>query len=152
MRFVRHPKDFWAGILFLAFGVAAIWIARNYPIGTASRMGPGYFPRGLGALLIGMGFILSLRALKLSGTPITFGSMRPLLIVLGSVVLFGLLAPKLGIVVATLALIVASSIAAGEFRWKESVLSAILLAAFTVAAFGYGLKLQLPIWPRLLVS
>ena len=55
MPFIRSPKDFWAGILFIAFGTAAIAIAVNYPVGTAGRMGPGYFPRGLGILLILIG-------------------------------------------------------------------------------------------------
>ena len=111
MTFIQSPKDFWAGILFITFGLAAVLIAREYPIGTAGRMGPGYFPRVLGLMMIGLGAILSLRALKLKGTPIQFGSFKPLLIVLGSVIIFALLAPKLGLVLATIALILSSSVA-----------------------------------------
>ena len=55
MAFIRHPKDFFAGLLFIAFGIAAIAIGSNYPLGTAARMGPGYFPRILGILLIALG-------------------------------------------------------------------------------------------------
>ena len=147
MSVIRNPRDFWAGILFAAFGVAAIVIARDYSMGTAGRMGPGYFPRGLGSILILLGLILAVRALRLRGHPIQFGSFQPLLIVLGSVLVFGLAAPKLGLIVATILLIVISSMASHEFRWKEAVVSAMLLAAFTLAAFVYGLKLQLPTWP-----
>ena len=52
---IREPKDFWAGVMFFAFGVAAIVIGTAYPVGTAARMGPGYFPRILGILLIVLG-------------------------------------------------------------------------------------------------
>src|SRR5207249_8596630 len=94
---IREPKDFWAGVMFFAFGVAAIVIGSAYPIGTAARMGPGYFPRILGILLIVLGAVLSLRGLRTPGSGITFGSFVPMLVVLGSVVLFGLTALKIGL-------------------------------------------------------
>ena len=147
MTFVRSPKDFWAGILFIAFGVAAVTIAYNYPLGTAGRMGPGYFPRGLGFIMIGLGSILSLRALKLAGGKIQFGSFKPLLIVLGSVLIFAVAAPTLGVIIATILLIAISSTAAYDYRWKESIIAALAIATFTYAAFIWGLSLQLPVWP-----
>jgi uncharacterized membrane protein YqjE len=70
-----------------------------------------------------------------------------LLIVLGSVVVFALFAPKLGLVVSTILLILMSSTADKEYRWKESMIAALVLAVFTIAAFSWGLKLQLPVWP-----
>lgn len=152
MQFIRSPKDFWAGILFIAFGVAAIAIAINYPVGTAGRMGPGYFPRALGVLLIVIGGILALKALRMPGVPLSFGDIRPLVIVLGSIALFGLLAPYFGMVVATVALIIVSSLASHEFHLKTAIISAILLSIFSVAAFGYGLNLQLPLWPAFLAK
>jgi len=87
-------------VLFIAFGLLAILIAREYPVGTAARMGPGYFPRGLGILMVALGAILALRALRISGTKIQFGSPKPLLIVPGSVILFALAATKPGLFVA----------------------------------------------------
>jgi uncharacterized membrane protein YqjE len=147
MSFVRNPKDFWSGVLFISFGLAAIIVAREYPVGTAARMGPGYFPRGLGILMLVLGAILALRSLRIAGTKIEFGSFKPLLIVLGSVVVFALFAPKLGLVVSTILLILMSSTADKEYRWKESMIAALVLAVFTIAAFSWGLKLQLPVWP-----
>lgn len=152
MQFIRSPKDFWAGILFIAFGAAAIGIAVNYPVGTAGRMGPGYFPRGLGVLLIVIGGILAVKALRTPGSPLSFGDLRPLVIVLGSIALFGLLAPYFGMVVATVALIIVSSFASHEFHLKTAIISSILLSIFSVAAFGYGLNLQLPLWPAFLAK
>jgi len=147
MSFIRNPKDFWAGVLFIAFGLAAVIIARDYALGTAGRMGPGYFPRGLGIIMIALGLILSLRAVRMTGPRIQFGSFKPLLIVLGSVIVFAMAAPRLGLIVATILLIVISSTASHEFRLKEALISSVALAAFTLAAFVYGLKLQLPTWP-----
>lgn len=147
MRLIKNPKDFWAGVLYIVFGVGAIAIAYDYPVGSAGRMGPGYFPRGLGIILIVLGLILGLRALKLRGAPLSFPAFKPILIIIVSVVLFGLAAPKLGLMAATIILVIVSSMASDEFTWKASILSSIFLAIFTLAAFAYGLKLQLPIWP-----
>ena len=69
--------------MFIAFGIGAIAIGSNYTLGTAARMGPGYFPRILGILLITLGAILALRALRLRGTPCPRCKWRPTSIVLG---------------------------------------------------------------------
>ena len=150
MALVRHPKDFVAGLLFVAFGIAAIAIGSNYPLGAAARMGPGYFPRLLGGLLITFGAIIALRGLKLTGKPIAFGSLRPMVIVLGSVVLFGLLSPHLGLVLASVMLILLSSAASSEFHWREALASGIVLAGGAVLVFILGLGLQFSVWPPFL--
>jgi hypothetical protein len=144
---IPRPKDFCAGLLFVAFGVFAIIIARNYPLGTAARMGPGYFPHLLGILLIVLGAALSLTALRGQGPPLPGWKWRPVSIVLLSVVAFGLVLTHAGLVLSTIGLIVVASTASREFRLRESVISGILLAALSVGVFVIGLKLQLPIWP-----
>jgi hypothetical protein len=144
---IPRPKDFYAGLLFVAFGVFAIVIARNYPLGTAARMGPGYFPRLLGILLVVLGAALSLTALRGRGPALPGWKWRPVSIVLLSVVAFGLVLTHAGLVLSTIGLIVVASTASPEFRLKESLLSGILLAALSVGVFVIGLKLQLPIWP-----
>ena len=152
MAFIRHPKDFFAGLLFIAFGIAAIVIGSGYALGTAARMGPGYFPRILGILLIALGAALSLRALRLTGPPIPAFKWRPLLIVLGSVAVFGLILNHVGVVFSTIFLIVTASAASHEFRLRESLIAAVALAALAVGVFVIGLKLQLPIWPPILAE
>lgn len=150
MSLIRNPKEFGSGCLFAGFGLAAIVIGASYPIGTAARMGPGYFPRGLGMILLALGAILLIKSFRSKGAAIAIKDVRPLLIVLGSVVLFGLTVVPLGLVVSTVLLIVAASTASHEFRWKEATIASVLLAGFVVLAFGYGLKLQLPILPPFL--
>ena len=147
MSIIRHPKDFYSGLIFIGFGVAAIVIGSNYALGTAARMGPGYFPRILGILLIILGAALSLRALRVQGSPVPSWKWRPTLIVLGSVILFGVIVNTVGLVLSTIILIVLSSAASHEFRYKEALVSGVLLATLAVAVFVIGLKLQLPIWP-----
>ncbi len=152
MSWIRNPKEFGSGCLFAVSGLAAIVLGAGYPVGTAARMGPGYFPRGLGMILIALGLVLVLKSLRTQGARISIPTLKPMLIVLGSVALFGLTVVPLGLVLATILLIVVSSTASHEFRWKESLVASVLLAAFVVAAFGYGLKLQLPTWPAFLVG
>lgn len=147
MNFVRHPKDFYAGVLFVAVGIFAIVIAAGYPMGTAARMGPGYFPRILGILLILLGGALALRSLKLQGSPIPTWKWRPVIVVLGSVVLFGEIVDFVGLAISTVVLILLSSWASTEFRLKEALISGVALAVLTVLVFVIALKLQLPIWP-----
>ena len=144
---IRNPKDFWSGALFIAVGIAAIVLGSNYALGTAARMGPGYFPRILGILLIVLGGILALRATRTPGGPIARVHWRPTIIVLGSVVLFGAIVRPLGVALSTVILIVASSAASREFRPREALIAGIVLAALAVGVFVVGLQIQLPIWP-----
>jgi hypothetical protein len=147
MAVVRSPKDLVAGLMFVGIGIAAIVIASNYTLGTAARMGPGYFPRILGILMILLGAIIALRSLRVSGPPLPGWKWRPVLVVLGSVIVFGFALNWLGLVLSTILLIVLSSAASTEFRPKEAAISSVLLAALVVGVFVIGLKLQIGIWP-----
>lgn len=152
MDVVRHPKDFWAGVFFIALGGGACLIALGYTAGTAARMGPGYFPRSLGLLLAVLGAALVLRSFRLDGEPIAFPTLKPLVIVLAAVLVFALVVTSAGLVLSTIVLVLMASTASHEYRPKESVLAAVALAAFVVIAFHYGLSLQLPTWPPALVD
>ena len=147
MSFIRSPKDFWAGVVFVSLGIAAIVIGDNYNLGTAARMGPGYFPRILGILLIVLGTIITLRGVRINGEAIPAWKWRPLLVVSGSVVMFGAIVPTLGVLISTVLLIVAASAASHEFRPKEALIIGVGLAVLSVGVFIIGLKLILPIWP-----
>ncbi|MFI4951661.1 MAG: tripartite tricarboxylate transporter TctB family protein [Burkholderiales bacterium] len=147
MAHIPRPKDFYAGLLFVAFGVLAIVLGLSYPLGTAARMGPGYFPRLLGILLIVLGAALSVRALRGTGPPLPGWKWRPVTIVLLSVVAFGTVLTHAGLVLSTTGLIAVASTASHEYRFRESLISGVVLAALSVGVFVLGLKLQLPIWP-----
>jgi len=144
---ISNPKDFWAGALFVAIGVGTIILGSRYTLGSAARMGPGYFPRILGILLIVLGAVLALRGTRTSGPPLPRFHWRPLVVVLGSVVLFGAIVNWMGVALSTVILIVAASAASREFRPREALIAGVLLATLAVGVFVIGLQLQLPIWP-----
>ena len=147
MSLVRHPKDFWSGLLFAGIGAFALIYGSKYTLGTAARMGPGYFPRILGILMIVLGALLALRAFRVRGERVPGWKWRPTLLVLGSVVLFGAIVKIVGMAIATVILILVASAASHEFRPKEALIAGGFLAALAVAVFVLGLNLQLPIWP-----
>lgn len=151
---IKSQKDFWAGLMFIAFGVAFAWGATAYNIGTAARMGPGYFPIILGVLLAVIGAVVCLQALgKVTNPTERVGSIawKPFLLVLGSVVVFGLIVLKLGLLIAIIALILIAS-RADITSWKQAIVLAIGMAIFCYLVFVLGIKLQFPVWPAFLQS
>lgn len=146
---IRNPKNFCAGLFFTAFGLAGAWIARGYPIGTAVRMGAGYFPIMLGGVLAVLGLVITGKSLV--GPTETSPRLlwRPLLLISVSVVLFGLLIRPLGLVLTTVLLVLVSGFAGVSFRWRESLALGALLALLSAALFVYGLGLLFPLWPGL---
>jgi putative tricarboxylic transport membrane protein len=148
---IASPKDFWAGLLFGGLGLfAALYAATHYKVGSALRMGPGYFPMGVGGLVALLGLVLVLRSLKLSGPPLGRLHLRPTLLVLGASLAFGYLLKPLGLVLASALLVVVGAAGGHEFRWREAALLALALAAFAVGVFVYGLELPFPLWPEAL--
>ena len=144
---IRNPRDFWSGVMFVTFGGAGMWLARAFPYGTAARMGPAYFPTVVGALLAGFGLFIAARGLAVDGESVGRFHFRPLMMILASLVLFGLLLERIGFVSAVFILVVLSSMGGHEIRWRETLLVASALAFGTVLLFVYALKLQIPIWP-----
>src|SRR5262245_21591608 len=59
---ITNGKDFWAGLMFIAFGLAFMYKAQDYAMGTSVRMGPAYFPTVLGGMLAVLGAIVLFRA------------------------------------------------------------------------------------------
>lgn len=143
--FIRHPKDFWSGVIFLCMGLAAVIIGRDYTMGTAGRMGPGYFPTILGGILAIIGVIAMVRSCMRPGEAISRFYVRNLLLVLVAVLLFGFLMRDAGLVPAILAVVLVSAYASPKFTWGSSLLIAIGLAVFAVVVFVKLLGLPMPI-------
>ena len=144
----HNGKDFYSGLIFISFGGFAVIGAKGYPMGTAGRMGPGYFPTVLGGLLILLGLIISIRSLTgIKGESIKEWGIRPLALVLGAVIAFALIVERLGLLLAMLALISVSSLGTTESRLREVAVLFLVLAAMAVGIFAYGLKLPFRVWP-----
>lgn len=146
---VRNHQDFWAGVMFVLLGLFFAGFGAQHPIGTADRMGPGYFPTALGIIVIALGVILSLGSLsaKATGEKVSRFDWKVLLLVLGSIVLFGLALRPLGLVLAVFLLVAVSSYASHQFSWRGALTNAVVLILMCVAIFDWALSLHIQIWP-----
>ena len=142
---IKHPKDFYAGLMYASVGAGAVLIARGYNLGTSVRMGPGYFPTVLGGLLILVGAISMIRAFLHEGDAIKSFAWKEIFLLLGSVILFGLVVRGAGLVISLSLLVLVSAWASDKFKWKTAVLLAILTSAFSSLVFVKGLGLPFAI-------
>lgn len=149
---IKSQKDFWSGVMFAAFGLFFAWFATDYPMGTAARMGPGYFPFWLGVITALLGAMIALSAMRPGAKQDKVGKFdfRVNLLVLGSVVLFGLLLRPLGLYVSLAVLVIVSSLASHEFGWKVTLANTVFLIVFSYLAFVRGLGLIFPLYPTFL--
>lgn len=143
--FIRNPKDFLSGLMFLAFGGGAIFLGQDYEMGKAVRMGPGYFPMVLAGLLCVVGSVCVIRSLFRGGTPMERLAFKPLLLVVASTLVFGLLLRHAGLLAALATSILISSLASSKFSIKATVMTIVLLTAFCYLVFLKALGLPIPV-------
>ena len=146
--FIRSPKDFCAGLIYLAIGLCAHYIGRELPMGTALKMGPAYFPAVLGWLLGFIGIISVIRSFLKQGEPIPAFAWRPLLLITGATVVFGLLVRGAGLVIALPLFIIMTSFASVKFRWGPTLLLAAISTVLCALVFVKALGVPLPLIGR----
>src|SRR5262245_43529883 len=134
---IRSPRDLGAAATFALLGFAGLWFGRDYDLGTASNMGPGYMPMLLSVGLIMFGIFIGLRALALEGPRLEPIGWRSVVFVLAAIALFALLIETAGLAVATAAVIILSAFASSEASWKETAALALFLTVFCVLVFVY---------------
>lgn len=138
-------SDFWAGIIYMTFGITALLAARDYGLGTALKMGPGYFPSLLAALLTLIGIVSVVRGLRGKGEPVSGLNLRAILFIAGPIILFATLLRGAGLLIALPLLILVSSCASAHFNLKRSLLLAAGLTAFCSTVFIKGLGIPMPL-------
>ena len=146
--FIRSPKDFCAALIYLAMGLGAIYMGRELPMGTALKMGPAYFPAVLGWLLAFIGVLSLIRSFLRKGEPIPAFAWKPLLLITGATVVFGLLVRGAGLVVALPLFIMMTAFASVKFRWGPSLALAAVATVFCALVFVKGLGVPLPLIGR----
>jgi putative tricarboxylic transport membrane protein len=144
---IRSPKDFWAGLIFIAIGGGFVLPAQQYRLGDMHRMGPAMFPTLVGVLLAALGLIIAMRAFALDGAPVPRFEARPIGVSLLAIVLFGVALQWLGLVAAVAVLVLVGAYAARNARPLENLALAAALIAFSVGVFVWLLGLPLPLWP-----
>ncbi len=156
---IGHPKNFWGGVLFAAVGAFFAVIAKGVPgvsfmsgysMGTPARMGPAFFPFWLGLLLFALGVLIAFNGVReKGGEDSAFPKFfwKPILLVLGAVVAFGLIMKPIGMLLAGVVLIVVASMGSSEFQLKRSIILGVVLALLCAIVFVWGLKLPIPLCP-----
>jgi hypothetical protein len=151
MHKLRAGKDFWSGVMFTIFAAVGLYVARGYPMGTSGKMGPGYFPIVLAFLLGALGLLLIGRAILTGDSEVDHIRLRPLLLMVIGVVLFGVAIQPLGLVIALAIAIIFAAMAGRQSSVAEVGAMVIVLTAFSIGIFHYVLLLPLPILPNLKV-
>jgi putative tricarboxylic transport membrane protein len=144
-------KDVLAGLMFIAVAVLGLYLARDYTVGTAVRMGTGYIPRLLCWVLAALGAATVLQGLLPGGETVASekgARWRAAVFVPGALVVFALTVEPLGLFIASLALVVVGSLAGRDLRLVEVAVAALVLAALCVGIFVWGLRLPIAIWPE----
>jgi hypothetical protein len=135
----RYNRDFFAGLLYILTGVVAMVIARDYPFGSALRMGPGYFPTVLGGIMVVFGIAVLIMGIRNNEKIKGHLSIRAVIVLPVATVVFGILMEQVGVIAALAA-------AAGrEFKWTEAILLTIGLIILSLAIFIWGLGLPYPL-------
>lgn len=145
---IKNQEDFWAGLMFVGFGLLAIFISRDYPFGTASRMGPGYFPSVLGGIMLVLGAIVAFLALRPSESEkkVTPFAWKPMIMLSLGFVVFGWGIDNIGFIPSLFLLSVITAAAGQTFKVVEVLIMTAALIAGAVGIFIYGIDLPFPLF------
>lgn len=144
MQAIKSPQDFLSGLFYLAIGAIALAVAPGYGIGTAARMGAGYFPLALGIMLVGVGLLAILRGFRRQGEPVGLISWRALLLIVTAAVCFAATVHRLGFIIAAALTVFISALAARDFPWRLPFVL-ILLAVVAAVATLFITLLAVPL-------
>ncbi|WP_428851938.1 tripartite tricarboxylate transporter TctB family protein [Imbroritus primus] len=144
---IKAPKDFCAGLSFILISGVFLYVAQDYPRGSALQMGPAYFPTALAGLLFLIGCAVLLRSLVIAGERVGALAKREMVLILGALVVFGALINTAGLIASCAALLVIGSLASGEFRWREVAVFIVALTTAAILIFYYALGLPFKLGP-----
>jgi hypothetical protein len=157
---IGHPKNFWGGVMFgtigglfavIAKGIPGVSFVQGYAMGTPARMGPAFFPFWLGLLLFFLGLTIAVTAIREEGDPeeAAFPKFhwRPILLILGAVVMFGLILKWTGMLIAGWLLVQVAGFGSYQHNLKKSMILGLALTIFCALVFVWGLKLPIPLCP-----
>lgn len=149
---IKNKQDFWAGVMFVVIGLGFAIGATRYSMGTAARMGPGYFPFWLGLCLAILGSAVGLGGLsrKAEKSELEKFDYSIAFIIVGSVALTGVIMNFLGVYISVFLLVFLSSFASHVFSWKVAAINGLCMSIFVWLAFIKGLGLIFPLWPSFL--
>ena len=143
---IKSPRDLGAGVVILAIGLAGAYFARDLQVGTASKMGPGYFPQIISWCIVALGAFIGIRSFGTYGPPLERIYVRPLAVLVVSSLIFGYAIEQVGLVVASVVAMLIAPYARPGASFREAVLLSIGLTVFAVVVFVWALGQPLPVW------
>jgi hypothetical protein len=143
---VKSPQDLGAGAVFVLIGLAGFYFGSDLAMGSAARMGPGYFPMLLSGLITLIGLVVGLCGLTVEGPPIERVQLRPISFIVAAILIFGFLIESVGLALTAVLLTLFAAFARPEVRIGETLILGAGLALFTVVVFVYLLGQALPAW------
>lgn len=138
-------KDFLSGVMFIAFGLGALWFGRHLQMGTTVRMGPGYVPHMLAYIMLGLGLIIAVVALYSGGEQVEAPKWRPITMVTIGIVVFALLFETTGMFPSLVALVLIASLGGSEFKLTEVIGNIIVLTILCILVFKVGLQMNISV-------
>lgn len=138
-------KDFLSGLMFIAFGVTALYFGRHLAVGTAVRMGPGFVPQALSYILLGLGGIICVVALVSGSEPVEVPKWKPITLVTIGIVCFALLFERAGMLPALVVLVAISSLGGEEFKLTEVLGNMVVLTILCILVFKVGLGMNISV-------
>jgi hypothetical protein len=138
-------KDFLSGLMFIVFGLIAIYFSQKLAQGTAVRMGPGYVPRMLSYILLALGGLICVVALVSGSEPVEKPKWKPITMVTVGIVCFALLFERAGLLPALVVLVFIASLGGEEFKLTEVIGNMVVLAILCTLVFKVGLGMNISI-------
>ncbi len=143
---VKSPQDLGAAIVFIVIGLAGLYFGKTLTFGTASQMGPGFFPTWLNLAILIIGVAIGVKALAVAGPAVERFHVRPILLIVAAIAVFAILINTAGLAVAALLMTIFAAYARRGVRLTETILLAVGLAVFSVVVFVYVLGQAVPVW------
>jgi hypothetical protein len=135
-----------SGLLFIGFGLTALYFGRHLAMGTAVRMGPGFVPHMLAYIMIGLGLILSIIAAVTNNSEMTeLPRWKPITLVTIGIFVFAALFERTGMFPALVALILIASAGGDEFKLTEVLGNIAVLTVLCILVFKVGLSMNISI-------
>lgn len=138
-------KDFLSGLMFIAFGLGALYFGRNLAQGTTVRMGPGYVPHMLAYIMCFLGFIIALLAAVRGSDPVETPRLKPIAMVTIGIIVFALLFESTGLIPALVAMVLITSFGGSEFKLTEVLGNIVVLTILCILVFKIGLSMNITV-------
>jgi hypothetical protein len=144
---IRNIGDVLLGAFIILTAIVALWLVWNLSSSAAVGLGPGYIPKLLAVILIGLGLAVALQGFLSPGEKEAPWQLRPLALILASIAFFALTIERLGLVVALTGLVLIGCAANRDTKITEALALALGTVVFSVLVFVHGLGQTMLVWP-----